>query len=125
MMFIVALYLSWCRCLSAQEEVEPQLFADNLECVSGDPGVLLRAAEFTTGCVRLVGQEPAPRKWVLMSTSRTVRNEMRGWVVTEEGDRWSADAVHLGVDILGVVRHGGRHFGGNVGSCPGDLIFTH
>ena len=36
-MFIVALYLPWCRYLAAQERVEPQLHADNL------PDVLLRA----------------------------------------------------------------------------------
>ena len=53
----------------------PQLYADNPECVSSDPDVLLRAARFTTGYVRLVGQEPAPRKCVLMSTSRVVRKE--------------------------------------------------
>ena len=52
MMFIVALYLPWCRYLAAQEEVQPQLYADNLKCVSRDPGLLLRAARFTTGYVR-------------------------------------------------------------------------
>ena len=40
--------------------------------VSRDPGVLVRAARFTTWYVRLVGQEPAPGKCVLMSTSRAV-----------------------------------------------------
>ena len=29
MMFNAALYLPWCRYLAAQEEVEPQLYADN------------------------------------------------------------------------------------------------
>ena len=48
MMFILALYLPWCRYLAAQEGVEPQLYAHNFKCVSGDPGVLLRAAKFTT-----------------------------------------------------------------------------
>ena len=38
--------------------------------------MLLRAAGITTGCVRLVGQEPAPRKCVL---------------VTDEGDKWSVN----------------------------------
>ena len=33
MMFIVALYLPWCRYLSAQVGVRPQLYADNLKCV--------------------------------------------------------------------------------------------
>ena len=35
MMFIVALYLPWCRYLSAQVRVQPQLYADNLKCFSG------------------------------------------------------------------------------------------
>ena len=65
MMFIVALYLPWCRYLSAQVGVQPQLYADNLKCVSRDPDLLLNAAKFTTGYVRLVGQEPAPSKCVL------------------------------------------------------------
>ena len=98
MMFIVALYLPWCTYLAAQEGVQPQLYADNLKCVSGDPGVLLRAARFTTGYVRLVGQERAPSKCVFLSTSRVVRREMRDWVVTDEGDRWT---VKLDVRDLG------------------------
>ena len=97
-MFIVALYLPWCRYLGVQEGVQPQLCADNLKCVSRDTGVLLWAARFTAGYVRLVGQEPAPRKCVLMSTSRAVRSDMRRWVVTDEGDRWS---VKLDVRDLG------------------------
>ena len=56
MMFIVALYLPWCRYLSAQVGVEPQLYADNLKCVSGDPDLLLSAARFTTGYVRSLRQ---------------------------------------------------------------------
>ena len=89
MMFIVALYLPWRRNLAAHEGVQPRLYADNLKCVSRDPDLLLNAARFTTGYVRLVGQEPAPRKCVLMRTSRAVRCDMRDWVVTDEGDRWS------------------------------------
>ena len=81
MMFIVALYLPWCRYLSAQVGVEPQLYADNLKCTSRDPALLLHAAWFTTGYVRLVGQEPAPSKCVLLSTSRAVRDDMRNWVL--------------------------------------------
>ena len=58
-----------CRYLSAQVGVEPQLCADNLKCASGDPDLLLSAARFTTGYVRLVGQEPGSSKCVLLSTS--------------------------------------------------------
>ena len=89
MMFIVALYLPWCRYLAAQEGVQPQLCAVNLECVSRDPHLLLSAARFTTGYVRLVGQEPAPSKCVLLSTSRVVREDMKEWVLSQEGDKWS------------------------------------
>ena len=56
MMFIVALYLPWCRYLAAHEGVQPQLYADNLKCVPRDPDLLLNAARFTTGYVRLVSQ---------------------------------------------------------------------
>ena len=79
MMFIVALYLPWCRYLAAHEGVPPQLYADNLKCVSRDPVLLLNAARFTTGYVRLVGQEPAPSKCVLLSTSNVVRKDMKDW----------------------------------------------
>ena len=89
MMFTVALYLPWCRYLAAQEGVEPQLYADNLKCVIGDPDSLLRAARLTNGYVRLVGQEPAPSKCDLFSTSRTVRREIKDRVVSQEGDKWS------------------------------------
>ena len=89
MMFIVALYLPWCRYLSAQLGVRPQLYADNLKCLSSNPGLLLHAARFTTGYVRLVGQEPAPSKCVFLSTSREVRKDMTVFVLSCEGDRWS------------------------------------
>ena len=49
----------------------------------------MRAARFTTGYVRLVGQEPAPSKCVLLSTSREVQKGMKGWVLSQDGDRWS------------------------------------
>ena len=64
MIFIVALYLPWCRYLGAQCGVSPQGYDDNLKCVSRDLGLLLRAAGLTTGYFRLVGQEPAPIKCV-------------------------------------------------------------
>ena len=39
--------------------------------------LLLNAARFTIGYVRLVGQEPAPGMCVLLSTSREVRKDMK------------------------------------------------
>ena len=89
MMFIVALYLPRCRYLAAQEGFQPQLYADNLKCLSRDPEVLLHAARFTTQYVRLVGQELAPSKCVLLSTSREVRKDMKEWVLSQEGYQWS------------------------------------
>ena len=89
MMFIVALYLPWCKYLSAQVGVQPQLYADKLKCLSRNPELLLRAAKFTAEYVRLVGQEPAPSKCILLSTSREVRRDMRDWVLSQEGDQWS------------------------------------
>ena len=65
------------------------MYADNRKCVSRDPDLLLNAARFTTGYVRLVGQEPAPSKCVLLSTSRVVRKDMKDWVLSQEGDRLS------------------------------------
>ena len=88
MMFIVALYLPWCRYLSPQVGVRPQLYADNL-CLSRNPELLLRAARSTTGYVRLVGQEPTPSKCVLLRTSREVQRDMRDWLLSQEGDQWS------------------------------------
>ena len=49
----------------------------------------MHAAWFTTGYVRLVGQEPAPGKCVLLSTSRVVRRDMNYWVLSQEADKWS------------------------------------
>ena len=112
MTFIVALNLPRCRYPDAQERVEPQLYADNLKCVSGDPGLLMRAAQFTTGYVRLVGQEPAPSKCVLLSTSGAVRKEMKDWVMSQDGDKWSVkfDVQDLGghldtTYLSGMVRY--------------------
>ena len=58
----------------------------------------MRAARFTAGYVRLVGQESARGKCVLLSTSEAVRAEMRGWVLSDEGHKWT---VKLDVRDLG------------------------
>ena len=59
--FIVALYLPWCRALESIPSVRPQLYADNLKCVSGSPAALLSAARFTNLYISLVGQKAAPK----------------------------------------------------------------
>ena len=54
MMFIVALYVPWCRYLGAQVGVQPQLYADNLKCVSRDPEVLLGVRALPLGMLGLL-----------------------------------------------------------------------
>ena len=98
MMFIVALYLPWCRYLCELPDVSPQLYADNLKCVSTRPEQLLRAAQFTSAYVMLVGQETAPSECILMSTSAAVRRDMKDWVISDQGEHWS---VELDVRDLG------------------------
>ena len=53
------------------------------------PDLLFSAARFTTQYVRLVGQEAAPSKCVLLSTSREVRRDTRDWVLSPGGDKWT------------------------------------
>ena len=89
MVFIVALYLPWCRALESIPGVRPQLYADNLKCVSGSPAALLSAARFTNLCISLVGQKAAPKKCVFLSNSKDTRSDMRCWVVSDAGDKWS------------------------------------
>ena len=69
MVFVVALHLPWCRALESIPGVRPQLYADNLKCVSGSPSAPLSAARFTNMYIRLVGQEAAPKTCVFLSTS--------------------------------------------------------
>ena len=64
----------------------------------GDPELLLRAARFAAGYVRLVGQELAPSKCVLLSPSKVVRGEMRSWVLSDGGDKMGSE---LGSEGLG------------------------
>ena len=62
---------------------------------------------FTTGYVRLVGQEPAPSECVLLSTSRAVRKDMWDWVLSQEGGKWTVKfdvrdlGGHLDTTFLG------------------------
>ena len=104
MVFIVALYLPRCRYLEPFRGVKPQLYADNLKCVSSNDDDLLEAARFTKTYIRLVGQTPAPSKCVLLSTSLVVRGLMKNWVLSDTGDKWS---VRLDVrDVVGDLLEG-------------------
>ena len=57
--------------------------------MSGSSAVLLSAAGFTFLYIRLVGQEAAPKKCVLLRTSKKVRGDMKHWLVSGAGDKWS------------------------------------
>ena len=110
MMFKVALYGPWCRYMGKLPDVSPQLYADNLKCVSSQPEQLIRAAQFTSAYVRLVGQEPALSKCIIMSTSAAVRRDMKAWVISDMGEHWSVklDDRDLGGHLDTTCRAWGR-----------------
>ena len=99
--FLVALYLPQCRALESISGVRPQLFSDSLKFVFGSSAALLSAAKFTNLNVKLVGQDAAPERCVLPSTSKRVRADMRNWLVSDAGDKWS---------VRPDVRDSGGHF---------------
>ena len=55
MIFIVALYVPWCRHLESLPDVKPQLYADNLKCSAARPRALFESANFTAQYVWSVG----------------------------------------------------------------------
>ena len=98
MVFIVALYVPWCRHLESLPDVKPQLYADNLKCSAARPRALFESAHFTAQYVRSVGQDVSPGKCVLLSTSRAVRRAMKLWDISGDGGFWK---VQLDVRDLG------------------------
>ena len=98
MVFIVALYVPWCRYLESLPGIKPQLYADNLKCSAFRPRALFESAYFTAKYVRLVGQDVSPGKCVLLSTSRAVRRAMKLWDISGNGGFWK---VQLDVRDLG------------------------
>ena len=105
---------SWGR---GGEGVQPQLYTDNLKCVSRDPDLLLNAARFTTGYVRLVGQERAPSKCVFLST-------LKEWVLSLEGDKWSVkfDVRDLGGHLDTTFRRWSSTLAARVGLVISRLV---
>ena len=98
MVFIVALYVPWCRHLESLPDVKPQLYADNLKCSASRPRALFESAYFTARYVRSVGQDVSPVKCVLLTTSRAVRRAMKLRDVSGDGGFWK---VQLDVRDLG------------------------
>ena len=91
LVFIVALYVPWCRYLAGR-------VADNLKCTTTDDAHLLAAARFTDRYIRAVGQEASPGKCVLLSTSQVTRKRMKDWSISYGDKGW---AVKLDVRDLG------------------------
>ena len=98
MVFIVALYVPWCRHLESLPDIKPQLYADNLKCSTAQPRALFESAYFTAKYVRLVGQDVSPGKCVLLSTSKAVRRAMKLWDISGDGGFWK---VQLDIRDLG------------------------
>ena len=96
--FIVALYVPWCRHLDSVPDVKPQLYADNLKCSAVSPRALFESANFTARYVRSVGQDVSPGKRVLLSTSKSVRKAMKLCDISGDGGFWK---VQLDVRDLG------------------------
>ena len=96
MVFIVALYVHWCRHLESLPGVKPQLYADNLKCSAERPGALFEPARFTALYVGSVGQDVSLAKCVLLSTSKSVRKAMKLWDISGGGNFWKWDFRNLG-----------------------------
>ena len=100
MIFIVALYVPWCRHLDSLPDVNPQLYADNLKCSAARPRALFESASFTAFYVRSVGQDVSPGKCVLLSTSKSVRKAMKLCDTSGDGGFWK---VKLDIRDLGGI----------------------
>ena len=80
---------------------------------SRDPGVAMACCS----CLLLVmfgpvGQELAPNKCVLLSTSWEVRRDMKDWVLSDSGDKWSVK-----FDVRDLGGHLDTTFRVGVGFC--------
>ena len=62
------------------------------------PGALFDSARFTAQYVVSVGQDVSPGKCVLLSTSKSVRKNMKLWDISGDGGFWK---VQLDVRDLG------------------------
>ena len=89
MVFIVALYVPWCRHLESMPDVKPQLYA-----------ALFDSAGLTAHYVRSVGQDVSPNKCVLLSTSKSVRMAMKHWDITGDGGCWKVQ-----LDVMDLRGH--------------------
>ena len=98
MVFIVALFVPWCRYLESLPNIKTQLYADNLKCSAQCPNGLFGAAGFTAWNVRSVGQDVSPVKCVLLGAPKSVSRAMKFWDISGDGRFWK---VQLDVRDLG------------------------
>ena len=87
MIFIVALYLPWCRHLDSLPFVKLSCMLIIFKCSAARPRALLESASFTAQYVRSVGQDVSPGK-VLLSTSKSVRRDVKHWDISGDGKAW-------------------------------------
>ena len=115
MVFIVALYVPWCRHLDSLPDVKPQLYADNLKCSADRPRALFESARFTAQYVRSVGQDVSPGKCVLLSTSKSVRQldvrDLGGHLDFTSGARAGILSKRVGEATVGVASVGALPLG--------------
>ena len=100
MVFVVSLYVPWCRRLESMPSIRPQLYADDLMFSSACPNALFGAARVTVQYVRSVGQDVSPAKCVLLNTSKAVRKSMKLWDVSGDGRSWTNE-----LDVRGLGGH--------------------
>ena len=96
MMLLLVVFAPW-RGIIRAREAKAQLYADNLKVLhSSSPQDLLLALQDTAAFVTALGQELAPKKCWLMSTSKARRRRMKDWRI--DGAPWKVrlDACGLG-----------------------------
>ena len=89
--FIVVLYLPWCRSLESTGGIKPQVCADNLKRVCSNSDALLDAAHFSNRNIIAVGQVVASTECFVLSTCASVRSCMKSWVISGYDDHWKVD----------------------------------
>ena len=98
--FIVALYVPWCRYLSNQHGVTPQLYADNLKCTTTHGHKQFEAARFTDQYIRAVGQEASPSKCVLRLTSKATGKRMKNWSISAGNKGWGSSWMFVIWEVI-------------------------
>ena len=98
MVFIVALYVPWCRHLEFLPHIKPQLYADNLKCSTTQLGLCLSLLTLLLGMFGLLDRMFLLAKCVLLSTSKAVRRAMKLWDISGDGGFWK---VQLDIRDLG------------------------